>query len=71
MFNLNQKTFKAVANSENGRVSSSTRFHYHQEGDLVWGEYHGGAIRLGRLVGVVEGEDRIRFSYSHVDRGER
>ena len=25
--------------------------HYHQSGDLVWAEFSGGSVRLGRLAG--------------------
>lgn len=68
MCNLNNRKFRGAQNSANGQVSGETLFHYHQEGSLLWGEYGGGEIRLGRIVGSVIGPDKIHFSYSHVDK---
>jgi hypothetical protein len=59
-----------MANSAAGDVDARTRFDYHQDGDLIWARYQGGAIRLGFLVGRREG-DRLDFRYSHLDAGGR
>ncbi len=64
--NLNHKKFKALANSENGEVSGQTIFHYFQERDRIWGEYAGGSIRKGFLIGKIVGSS-LEFSYQHVN----
>lgn len=35
MFNLNNKIFTAVQNSENGEVSNQTYFHYFQQDKMI------------------------------------
>lgn len=42
--NLDNKKFKSLSNSENGEVSDSTIFHYHQTDNMIWAEYSGGDI---------------------------
>ncbi len=66
-WNYHQKKFKAVNNSSNGEVSSDTIFSYFQSGDLIWGDYQGGAIRKGSLVGLCKRAGELKFSYQHVN----
>jgi hypothetical protein len=40
--------------------------HYHQSGDLVWAEFSGGAVRLGRLVGTAGPDGVLTAAYSQV-----
>ena len=49
-FTLDQKSFKALDNSS-GVSSSETIFTYRQEGNLITGEYEGGEIVFGNIVG--------------------
>jgi hypothetical protein len=44
--------------------ASPTRFHYRQEGLLVWGEYTGDTVTEGRMVGRTDG-NRIEISFAH------
>jgi hypothetical protein len=41
-------------------------FEYHEQDGVVWARYEGGAVRLGFLVGVHEG-DSLEFRYSQVN----
>jgi hypothetical protein len=41
-----------------------TRFHYRQDGALVWGEYTGDTVTQGRMVGRLV-ENRIEISFAH------
>lgn len=67
----NNKTFAPVTNTANGQVSSQTRFHYHQDGNIVWAEYAGGSVAKGSLVAVVTEGNCLDMRYQHVDtRGE-
>lgn len=54
-----------VSNSGDGEVGRATVFDYHESDGLVWAEYSGGDVRLGRLAGTREG-DRLSFRYVHV-----
>src|SRR5262245_6263695 len=51
---------------EEGEASAATLFEYHEQDGLVWARYHGGAVRLGFLVGIREG-DRLQFRYSQLN----
>src|SRR5262249_21781352 len=44
------RVFRSSA-AETGDGSGFPVGHYHQEGDLVWAEFSGGAVRVGRLAG--------------------
>ena len=44
---------------------------YHQDGDLLWGEFHGGRARRGALAGTCAPDGRLDFAYCMVtDAGE-
>ncbi|MEY8218362.1 MAG: hypothetical protein RPT13_08500 [SAR324 cluster bacterium] len=49
-FNINQKSFKTLDNSS-GLSNSETIFTYSQSGCSVTGEYKGGEIEFGNIVG--------------------
>lgn len=67
MFNLNNKIFTALQNSENGEVNNQTRFHYFQQDKIIWAEYHGGEIVKGFLIGKWISTNQIEFNYQHVN----
>jgi hypothetical protein len=55
---------------DEGEAGEGTVFEYHEDGDVVWARYRGGAVRLGFLVGARDG-DRIDFRYSQLnEQGE-
>ena len=43
--------------------------HYHQTGDLVWAEFSGGAVRVGRLVGRCGADGMIEAAYCQLLAG--
>ncbi|EAR25368.1 hypothetical protein A20C1_03856 [marine actinobacterium PHSC20C1] len=44
--------------------TAPTRFRYRQEGEMVWGEYVGDSVSLGRFVGRRDGNElTIRFAH--------
>ena len=66
MINYDCRRFQSVSNSEGGDVGNETVFTYRQQGDLLWGEYYGGKIRRGNLVGKVDNIGNLEFIYQHV-----
>jgi hypothetical protein len=40
--------------------------HYHQTGDLVWGEFSGGDVRRGSIAGTSAPNGVLRFAYCMV-----
>ena len=65
--NYDNKKFRSVSNTDNGEVSGDTLFHYHQEGELIWGEYSGGEIVRGNLIAKVLEDGRIDMRYQHLN----
>jgi hypothetical protein len=65
--NYHKKTFKSIANSDDGVVGEQTIFHYQQQGNLVWAEYSGGAIVKGFLVAKVIENDTLDMRYEHIN----
>jgi hypothetical protein len=67
---LDGRAFRQAEMASEGEASSATVFEYHEADDLVWARYEGGAVRLGFLVGVRDG-DSLEFRYSQLnERGE-
>ena len=66
-FNLNNKKFKPLTNSDNGEVAETTIFHYFQEENIIWAEYSGGGILKGYLVGKMVDRELI-FNYQHINQ---
>ena len=52
--------------SAEGEGSEETVFEYHESDGVIWARYHGGAVRLGFLVGTRDG-DRLDFRYSQLN----
>jgi hypothetical protein len=45
--------------------SSPTIFDYHERDGMIWGEYEGDTVRIGRFVGT-RAERRISIRFTHV-----
>ena len=65
--NYDNRKFVSIANTENGEVSDKTKFHYHQENDIIWAEYSGGNIVKGFLIGKVDKKSMLEFGYQHIN----
>jgi len=63
---LDGRVLAGVSNTGDGDVGAATVFRYHEDGDAVWAEYAGGAVRRGHLVGTRHGY-RLDFRYVHLD----
>ncbi|MFD4421339.1 hypothetical protein ACFWN7_07525 [Agromyces sp. NPDC058484] len=63
---IDGKVFAGVENSASGQVGAATQFRYHQDDDVIWAEYSGGAIVRGYLVGIRTG-GKLDFRYSHLN----
>ncbi|MBP5464045.1 MAG: NAD(P)H-dependent oxidoreductase, partial [Treponema sp.] len=68
-FTLENTYFAAVENSASGEVSGETVFCYHQEGTTIWAEYSGGKILKGFLIGTIDADRSLHFSYQHMNTG--
>ena len=67
---LEGRRFRVAAMDKQGEASAETVFEYHQNGDLIWATYQGGAVRLGFLVGTRDG-DTLDFRYSQLNEWAR
>ncbi len=66
-FSLDGRNFVAVQNSDSGEVSEQTVFCYHQKDNAIWAEYSGGSIVKGFLIGTMDGNRCLGFSYQHLN----
>ncbi|SEI01309.1 hypothetical protein SAMN05192559_107106 [Halobacillus karajensis] len=67
MLNYNNRQFVSIENTKSGEVSSETYFDYYQEGNVFYGDYSGGEIIKGKIVGIVNPDDTLEFRYNHVN----
>jgi len=68
-FNYEGRIFRGIANSANGETGNETRFHYHQQEDVVWAAYGGGQILLGSLLAKMNPDDgSLDMRYHHLNR---
>lgn len=52
-------------------AGAPTSFRYRQDGELLWGEYVGDTVSMGRFVGrFVEGAITLNFAHRIVTSGE-
>ena len=65
--NYDNRKFRPVINSETGEVSGDTLFHYRHKGDIVTGEYSGGAITAGSLIAKVDEAGNLDMRYQHIN----
>ena len=63
--NYHQRQFRGRTNVTHGEVSAATCFSYYQAGDRLWGEYAGGDVRAGQLLGKVNPDGSLEFLYQH------
>lgn len=61
-FNLNNKQFVLLQNSDTGEVDKETIFSYQQKGNLVTADYSGGTIIYGKIIAHLEG-DQLNMLY--------
>lgn len=66
--NFNNKKFSLVQNSKTGKVSSETIFFFKQEKDLVTADYHGGQIRYGKIIALLQ-KEKLVLLYQCVTNG--
>ena len=65
--NLNNRLFFSVSNTENGEITNQTLFKYCQKEQSVWASYSGGNIERGTLIGKFTEQNRIYFTYQHLN----
>ena len=60
MINYDGRRFRAAGGGD-GTVAR-----YHQDGDLVWADFTGGAIRRGAVTGRCDADGTLRLAYTMV-----
>ncbi len=60
------RLFRPVKTSLNSLTNDDTVFRYYQKDDRLTGEYSGGAIRYGQLIGLVDHKGQINMRYHHI-----
>lgn len=62
---MDGRVLRAAAPAAGGDVTPETEFRFRQSGDMVWGRYSGGRIRLGFFVGTSDGQT-LQFRYTQL-----
>jgi hypothetical protein len=65
--NYHNRQFAGIVNSPNGQVSGDTKFHYQQRGNILHATYQGGSILMGQMLGRVNEDNSLYFTYHHFD----
>ncbi len=60
--NYNNKTFRVAREERN-----VTHFKYKQDGNILSGEYSGGGVEKGTLIGKINDEGVIEMHYQHLN----
>ncbi|MGQ3671674.1 hypothetical protein ACT6QG_04690 [Xanthobacter sp. TB0136] len=66
--NYDGRCFRVLSNSENGETGTETVFRYRQNGAILSGDYSGGVIREGDLLGTVLENRELDFVYHHINQ---
>ena len=65
--NYDGRRFRGRSNSSNGEVDATTMFRYTQLGERLTGEYAGGSVIAGQLLGIVHTDGSLEFCYHHIN----
>ncbi len=63
--NYNGRVFRPMKTSATGEADPDTVFRYFQDGDIVWADYSGGAVKAGHLIATVDAEGNLDMRYHH------
>lgn len=66
--NYDGRTFRVVANTDNGDSGPGTVFTYRQDGDTVWATYEGGDVAFGTLLARVLPGGGLSMRYQHLNQ---
>lgn len=68
-YNLNNRKFIATKNSA-GLSSAQTVFQYFQDGQVITGNYQGGEIKFGSLIGKQIAPNKIELRFQCITQGD-
>ncbi len=66
MLNYDGRRFHSTAAETTAGDGTGVVGHYHQDGDVLWGEFSGGLVALGSLAGTCRADGVIHFAYCQV-----
>ena len=66
--NYHGRIFTTVSNSPNGQINGDTVFQYAQQDSLLTAFYRGGMILEGHMIGRVNEDNSLYFTYQHIDK---
>jgi hypothetical protein len=67
--NLSGMTFRAVSNSKNGSLNTETEMRFTSDDGVVVGNYNGGTIVAGHVLGKHIGESEVEMLYQGATTG--
>jgi hypothetical protein len=67
--NLAGTTFRAVSNSKHGSINTETEMRFSSDGEIVIGNYSGGTVVAGQVLGKRLGESEMEMLYHSANMG--
>ncbi|MHA2099946.1 MAG: hypothetical protein ACW99A_14810 [Candidatus Kariarchaeaceae archaeon] len=66
-YNFNNKKLRiTLIEGPATEVNEDPVFHFHQKENTIWAEYSSGKVKIGRLIGVIDG-DALKHSYIQIN----
>ena len=66
--NYNNRKFRVIGNSNVKDIGSQTIFEFCQNGDLIFGRYHGGEVKKGSFIAVMHGNGSMEKKFQHLNQ---
>ena len=64
----NNRKFKVIGNSNVKDIGSNTIFEFCQNGNLIFGKYHGGEVKKGNFIAVMHGNGSMEKKFQHINQ---
>lgn len=65
--NYHDRYFKLIQSSTSEKPNPVI-FHYRQQGEIVWGTYENGSVKMGTFLATVSPEGHLDLHFQHVDQ---
>ena len=69
--NFDNRSFRGTVNYDDGDLTRDVVFRYHQRDRYVWGEFDGGRVVRGNLVGRVRDDGTLDLLWQYVNSDGR
>ncbi len=65
--NYHDRYFKLLQSTASAQANPVI-FHYRQQGEIVWGTYENGSVKMGTFLATVSSEGHLDLHFQHLDQ---